>query len=103
MPTMKKLWIYYCNHALIEVLVAFVPYTVYVIAWFEQCFLIAGLSFYGIWVALTAILAASVKHRLAKDSKTARLSLDVFCVMFLLAFFTILVLSPLSFRGIRGR
>jgi chromate transport protein ChrA len=59
--------------------------------------------FYGIAAAVTAILGVAVWHRTTKDKKRARSSLDAFCIMLLLAFFTVLLVCPImSFRNEGG-
>jgi prolipoprotein diacylglyceryltransferase len=95
---MKKILAFYSEHVWIQVLAAAIPYTAYVIAWFAGSLPFLVLSFYGICITVTAILAVAIGHRIAKNGKKARLSLDAFCILFLLAFFTVLILSPLSFR-----
>ena len=60
---------------------------------------VAGLMFFGILIALAGILVAAVRHRRAGERKRARSSLDLFCVLFCLALFSILLLmNPMGFR-----
>ena len=95
---MSKALSFYSEHVQVQVVAVIVPYLGYVVAWFARSLVLAEWALYGICIALAAVLTTAVGHRIAKKSKRARSSLDAFCVMFLLAFLTVLILSPLSFR-----
>jgi hypothetical protein len=97
-PSMKNILASYFEHVPIQVIVPGIPYVSYIIAWFARSLLFVELSFYGICITVMAILAVAIRHRIAKNKKQARLSLDAFCIAFVLAFFTVLLLSPMSFR-----
>jgi hypothetical protein len=95
---MTRVLLFYYEHVRAQVLAVAVPYVGYVVAWFARSEALAEWTLYGILVTEVGILAAAVGHRFAKDRTKARSSLDAFCITFLLAFFTVLTLSPLSFR-----
>ncbi len=95
---MKRILLFYYEHVRAQVLAAAVLYVGYVIAWFARSEALLEWSLYGILVTEVGILAAAVGHRFAKNRTKARSSLDAFCITFLLAFFTVLILSPMSFR-----
>jgi hypothetical protein len=95
---MKKLLMFYSDDVRVQVLAVAIPYVGYVIGWFARSLELVGWSFYVMCVTVAAILAAAVRHRLVKNGKKARSSLDAFCITFLLVFLTVLILSPLSFR-----
>lgn len=97
-PTMRTILVYYLEQTSVQSLAVVIPYVGYVIAWFARSLALIEWTFYGMVVTVAAILVASVRHRVAGNREKARLSLNVFCIMFLLTFVTVLVLSPLSFR-----
>jgi amino acid transporter len=117
--TMKKLLAYYIDHVWLQSLLVIVPFFGYVVGfhWWHMetdgldvispemifrdspAFRLAMFSFYAIFFALFGILTAAAYHRLKKQPQKSRSSLSVFCILFLLVFFTIGgLMSPMGFR-----